>query len=102
MDTNAEIHFPTAELSLFFCLCGQQGLCFIQKAKGVDMVPAPRVICTGSGLEGLCVCVFCMYAHVCIYVAYMLCGVCCGGHMCVCVCVCVIWCEGYSVQPLSS
>ena len=56
------------------------------KGPGADMVPAPRVICTGSGSgESLRVCVcMCVY-FVCMYVcAHLCCVVCVVEGVCVC------------------
>lgn len=87
----AEVHYQMAERSLFFCLCGQQGLCFRQKANGQGQTwsqhPESSALAQGVGSLSVCVClyvcVFCMHVRVC---TFMLCGVegvsVCGGAGC--------------------
>lgn len=73
----AEIRFPTIELSLFSCLCGQQGLCFIQKAKGRGQTWSQHPESPALAQD--------WRASVCVYFVCM--------HMCVHVCcIYVAWC----------
>ena len=99
MDTNGRDPFSNHRTVTFLLPLWPTGPVLYPKGKGqgADMVPTPRVTCTGSGLEGLCVCVFCMHAYVCACMLHICCVVCVVEG--ICVYVCVIWCEPCSMQP---
>lgn len=83
MDTNAD-PFSSCRTITFLLPLWPTELCFIQKAKGADMVPAPRVTALAQDWRAS-VCVYLVCMHVCAYMLHICRVVCVVEGICVCV-----------------